>query len=160
MRRLVSIVAALMLLGALAGPARAQTQSGTISWVPPCAIACSYWIDNGFAPCANDFPPGTYGTVDLPIATAVPGRAVIGDATIRPHIDWDGFICGPNGELVATGANLLGRPCDGLGVDSPLPIGCPETMTWVMAPGVQYTLLAYNWSDDQDLPWTFGGGAI
>lgn len=157
MRRLVFVLALVTMVGSLTDTAHAaQEHTGTIAWVPPCAIACSYWLGGGLEPCSNDFPPGTYGTVELPVAPHVDGKRPVGQVTIYPHIDWDAFICDARGNALTTGTSVLLGPCDGaFGSNSMVPIGCRDSISWVMEEGERYTLLAYNFSDDQDLPYDF-----
>jgi hypothetical protein len=153
MKLLAVSVAFMALLGQPAVHAGVvSSQEGTFALAAPCAIACSYWVDNGFAPCTNDFPPGTYSEVLTPPAPAVDG-ILVAAFEITPEVDWDSFACTyPEREEIGRGANLLGGQCD-LIIQPLFPLGCREWVGWVATPGAQYTLLAYNWSDYAELPY-------
>lgn len=156
MRRLAVFVLTAALLGQ--GGAHAgeiSREDGVFALAAPCAIACSYWVGNGFAPCESDFPPGSFAEVlTAPAPTAV--GLVVGEFKISPTVDWDAFVCSyPERKLIAQGANLLGGTCRGMPPVPPntLPVGCDEYASWVATPGKRYTLLAYNWSDYAELPY-------
>lgn len=157
MRRLAVFVLTAALLGQGAAHAgEISRQEGTFALAAPCAIVCSYWVDQLFAPCENDFPPGSYSEILTDPAPAHDGRVLVGDFKIFPTVDWDAFVCSyPERKLIAQGANILGEVCRGMPPVPPniLPVGCDEYASWVATPGKRYTLLAYNWSDYAELPY-------
>lgn len=140
---------------ALAVPATAHTGSGmtnyTFTGAVPCAVACSYWVDNGFTPCEAPFPPGAYLDKTTPGApTPGAGKIAVLEATLDVDIDWDSFLCAKTAAAteLAQGANILGDPCDNvLGANNLAPIGCHEDMSTPVTAGQQVTFRAYNWSD-------------
>lgn len=118
----------------------------------PCAVGCSYWVNQGFTPCENPFPPGAYQ--DKVTNGAPPPAAdktvTILDAHMDATIDWDSFFCesgGLHAEL-AQGANILGEPCDNIaGENSLAPVGCHEQLSTPRKLGQTTIFRAYNWSD-------------
>jgi hypothetical protein len=139
-----SILATLL----FAAPAGAHTGPGatSVQWEAlPCAVACSYWIDNGFTPCSQPFPPGTYDDVlTVPAPARDAGKIVVLQASIDPTIDWDLFLCSPGGDEKAYACGG-GAECSTAG-----PVcyyGCHEDVSAPVAAGEQMVLRAYNWSD-------------
>lgn len=119
----------------------------------PCAVACSYWVGNGFTPCERPFPPGSYlDHITNPAPAPPPGRhIIILEATLDAEVDWDLFLCRsspPYTELLVGTGQLYEEPCDNrVGDNSPLPIGCHEDFSAVLVAGQTVIMRAYNWSD-------------
>lgn len=142
---------AFVLLAAV--PAGAHTRPGATEVTfegLPCAVACASWVDEGFFPCENPFPPGSYDdALTTPAPTPDPGRFVILTGTIDPELDWDVYFCEsePPYRELAQGANLDQQRCDTLGQNSAIPLGCHEDMSIPVRAGQTVIMRAYNWSD-------------
>lgn len=140
---------------ALAVPASAHVganpQSHTFAGAVPCAVACSYWVEQGFTPCEAPFPPGAYLDRTTNAAPTPPaGKIVVLEATLDSGVDWDSFLCANNAAKteLAQGANILGEPCDNvLGSNNLAPVGCHEDMSTPVTAGQTVIFRAYNWSD-------------
>lgn len=115
----------------------------------PCTVVCSYWIDNGFTPCENPFPPGSYlERVTAPAPAAPTGKVAVLEVTLDVEIDWDMFLCTSPGRIELPGDDILGEPCDNLlGENNVVPIGCHENASAPVASGRQILIVVYNWSD-------------
>lgn len=149
------LIAALAIFGATAQPAAAHSGPPGASEVTfealPCAVACAYWLDNGFEACERPFPPGSYADHLTAPAPAPPEgkRVVVLEATIDPKVDWDLFLC--ESEPPHRGyprGHILGEPCDNLlGSNNLVPVGCHEDYSAPLKVGQTVILRAYNWSD-------------
>lgn len=152
MRRLSAVT---MLLLATAAPAGAHTGANAtrvmFSGAIPCAVVCAYWVNNGFEPCENPFPPGAYVDVlTAPAPTPPEGKVAIIEATLDMVVDWDSFLCEsePPYREIAQGANILGEPCGGHGPTEWLfPPGCHEDMSALLRAGQTTIFRAYNFLD-------------
>lgn len=142
---------------AVASPSGAHTYPGAtpVEWEAlPCAVACSYWINNGFTPCSNPFPPGSFDDVrTAPAPEREEGKVIVLEATLDPVVDWDLFLCvgnPPTDQTCTTGecVTIIGEPCDTpLGPNHIVPAGCHEDASTPVSPGQTVILRAYNWSD-------------
>lgn len=154
-KRFCTLVFTVATAAAIGSPANAHTIPGATDVTYealPCAVACAYWVNNGFTPCEVPFPPGSYDDVlTTPAPTAPPGRIIILEATIYPKIDYDLFACdsAPPYTQLSQGLQDWGAPCDGgpLREDDFLPLACHEDMSLPLMAGKQVILRAYNWSD-------------
>ncbi len=134
-----------------------------------CTFTCPYWLDvlndgsTGFQACEQPVvAAGVVSHRDTVQGTPKNAAGVFANLVvyvITPEVDWDSFICakptsGNNGEMLASGANNVGDPCDGLlGPGDPTGMGCLERSNIPVAPGDKYVFRAYNWSDNFDAPW-------
>lgn len=148
-----AVIFAIMLALSIGAPASAHELNGTdvtFDGAIPCAVACSYWIENGFTPCEAPFPPGSYvDHLTSPAPAAPAGKIIVFEATLDPEIDWDSFFCANNAartELPYGACLCLPPPCDvvvaGMGV-----AGCHEDFSYPFVAGQQVIFRAYNWSD-------------
>lgn len=149
----------LLAAGALfmAAPAQSHVISSsgggtfTFQGAAPCAVACSYWVDQGFTPCETPFPPGAYldKTTNGAPAPAAGKTVTVLEGTLDSTVDWDSFLCASvAGAELAQGANILGEPCDNLlGSNSLAPVGCHEDLSTPRTTGQTTVFRAYNWSD-------------
>lgn len=152
-----AVVSFALMLAAAPTPAGAHTYPGAtpVEWEAlPCAVACSYWVDNGYTPCAHPFPPGSFDDVLTAPAPGAPGSVTVLEAVIDPAVDWDLFICvgdPPTDQACPAGgecSSILGEPCDNpLGANHVAPVACHEDVSIPIAMGERVTLRAYNWSD-------------
>lgn len=136
-------------------PAQGSHQAGAVHFQftasVPCLVVCSYWINNGFTPCEQPFPPGSYED-RVTTGAPTPGTGKLGLLTfeIFPVLDWDSFICANTAARteLGQGANNVGDPCDGiLGPDDLSGTGCYESVTIPTQAGATYRLRGYNWQD-------------
>lgn len=155
-----AIVAAAVSVMLFAAPASAHVNAGatrvTFGVTVPCAIACAYWVDNGFTPCENPFPPGSYDDRVTAAAPAVPeGKILILEATLDAEIDQDLFLCADNAtrlELAqgwSCGNSLSSYSCVPAPCDDPTGIRCyrHEHASTPIRPDQRVIMRAYNWSD-------------
>lgn len=145
-------------LAMLAAPAQAHSGRGAtrvvFSGALPCAIVCSYWVDNGFAACENPFPPGSYvDHVTVPAPAPQPTKVMVLEATLDQQVDWDHFLCSapaPSREL-ASGADILGEPCDYHYPPYSLCVAdVHEDSSTPVVEGQRVIFRAYNWVDALD----------
>lgn len=152
-----AIVAGAALLGLLAvGPsAAAHTGSNGTTVVvtaTPCAVSCAHWLGTPYEACANPFPPGSWADVlTIPTPPPPPGKVVVFEVSLDSEVDWDLFLCkdepGTPG-YDRGGPNILLEPCDNkLGPNNPVPVGCHEDASSVVAPGKRVIIRAYNFAD-------------
>lgn len=157
MKRTLALVA-LLIAGSmpLASQASQQTewQSVQMHAPVPCSAACPYWVDDWDAACVRDpvSIPGSWADFRVPVPESSSGRLVL-DAQLLSAVDYDGFLCRVHArgtaserwEAVGTFSNLLlvATPCAG----DPLPVGCPESGSFLIEPGGDYVVRAFNWSD-------------
>ena len=142
----------LAILTAFALPAHAHDIDGTevvFDGAIPCSIVCAYWLDNGFLPCENPFPPGSYvDHITDPAPTAPAGKITLFEATLDPTVDWDSFFCRNDETRAELGPIIcICDPQCTLEVGGVLIAGCHEDFGWVLAAGESVIFRAYNWSD-------------
>jgi hypothetical protein len=148
---LLAASALFMAAPAQSHPVPANGGTYTFQGAAPCAVVCSYWVDQGFTPCENPFPPGSFlDKVTNAAPTPPTGKIIVLEATLDSTLDWDSFMCANNATKteLAQGANILGEPCDNLlGPNNAAPVGCHEDMSTPITAGGTVILRAYNWSD-------------
>lgn len=134
-----------------ATPDSVNKQTHTFTGAVPCAVACSYWVNNGFTPCEAPFPPGAFLDKKTSAAPAPGvGKIAVLEGTLDMQLDWDSFFCADTTARteLAQGANILGDPCDNiLGGGSLAPVGCHEDLSTPVVGGQTVIFRAYNWSD-------------
>jgi len=132
--------------------------SGSFHATVPCALVCQYgslsWIREldafPFSSCDAPFPPGSYDETTV----TVPEGVNIARFEIRPRMDWDASLGGPDGfEGWLSRGELDGTPCDGpVGPD--YYFGCREFIDRIVAPGEKYLIRGYMYADVDDCPWS------
>lgn len=153
MRARVALAGLLVLVSVTPAGAHGVRQATpvTFSGAIPCAVACAYWVDNGFAPCENPFPPGSYvDALTAAAPTPAAGKVVVIEATLDMAVDWDSFLCEsePPYREIAQGANILGEPCEWWSPSGWLfPLGCHEDMSAPLRAGQTTIFRAYNFLD-------------
>lgn len=111
--------------------------------------------------CDKPTPPGSY---DEEMIGQAPNGASGLEFRLEPLVDWDGFICAKRGptadearanpldtkvrwRVEAQAAHSADEPCENqIGVPEAT-VGCYEEGTASVRPGIEYKLIAYNWSD-------------
>lgn len=162
------IVAASLLMAAIAVPeaARAVEPIGDPVEVTfealPCAAVCADWLaflncdieckdpDIYFQACDAPFP--LWGYDDVAITAPENARVLMFES--RPTVNWDTFICAPDGEELAVGPDCPPYECDPPG-SGRVPIAAPESLTILVRPGERLVLRAYNWLDAFPLTGTY-----
>jgi hypothetical protein len=146
-----AVVAGLLVLS-FAAPANAHQITGTevtFDGAIPCSVACAYWVENGFSPCEQPFPPGSYVDHITSPAPSLAGKKTFIQATLDPEIDWDMFFCRND----ATRAELDPGMCACLPPECQTEVayvvgfGCHEDFFHPLVAGQTTIFRAYNWSD-------------
>lgn len=157
----------LLLVAVVGGPAAhadtwtpIATDEVTLHAPVPCAVLCPYWTEelghDGACQPEPLAPPGSWDDHRFVVPAEFDGR-VPDLLTIEVEIetDYDNFLClvsnpGPDEtwEEYSCCLTLPVDPCDNS--IGPIPLGCDESMTVLVDPGMVLVLRAYNWSDAAD----------